>query len=232
MVSYPVKLLEKKEIARDTWSFSFEKPTDFAFSPGQFTTFTLQLPNGTTDSRDMTIASSPLDTDIRIVTKINEKRSAFKQEMMALPIQTEVSLTRPAGGFVLREEKPHIFLAGGIGITPFYSMLKFASQNEMKSMLSLFVSFSTAEEIIFSNELEKLEKENLHVVYSLTNSSNGWKGETGRISEKMIGKYIQDMNNRIFMIAGPVEMVDEMNDMLLKMGVSAENIRIDYFTGY
>lgn len=233
MVSYWVKLLEKKEIALGTWAFYFDKPADFTFSAGQFTTMHVNISNGKRDSRDMTIASSPLDEELCIVTKIGEQRSQFKQALFELPIGQTVTLSKPAGGFILRKEStPYIFLAGGIGITPFYSMLKFAWQTDMMIPLRLFVSFSSQEESIFYEELQRMQKNSLHVVYSLTNPSNGWCGETGRISEKMIEKYIQDIANTIFMIAGPVEMVDEMQSMLLEMGVVQENIRIDYFTGY
>lgn len=233
MVTYAVKLIKKKEIAHNTWAFSFEKPSGFTFLPGQFTTVIAQLPSGKTDSRDMTIASSPLDESLCIVTKINEKRSAFKQSLVALPIRGEVAVTRPAGGFVIREEeKPHVFLAGGIGITPFYSMLMFTSKKNIPTPFLLFVSFSSKEEVIYCEELKQLERSNLTVVYSVTNPPHEWEGEAGRISEKMIGKYLQDITNTIFMIAGPVEMVDDMQAMLLGMGIPSSNIRIDYFTGY
>lgn len=232
MASYSVSLLEKKEIARNTWAFAFEKPSTFSFSPGQFTTMIVQIDKGRTDSRDMTIASSPLDETICIVTKIPEQRSTFKHALVSLPVGGSVSLTKPAGGFVLRSETPHVFLAGGIGITPFYSMLKFASQKEMEIPLSLFVSFSSKEDMIFYSDLKSLQTRNTSIVYSLTNSCAGWEDETGRISEKMIRKYVQDIKSQTFMIAGPVAMVDDTNKMLLEMGVLAESIKIDYFTGY
>lgn len=229
---YKVKLLRKEKIANNTWLFVFEKPEEYLFIPGQYQTFTLQLPNGKIDWRDMTITSPPSHNELWMVTKVSENPSLFKQALFALSIGETVDLEGPNGGFIIRENKrPHVFLAGGIGVNVFHSMIKNVVENKLSTPITLLASFSKKEDIIFYEELKQLENEKIKVIYTIT-KDDVWKGEKGRITEEMIGKYVKDIKKSIYLIAGGVEMVDDINYMLLSMDVPIENIKIDYFTGY
>lgn len=229
--NYEVKLVRKEQIAQDTWLFALEKPKDYSFIPGQYQTVYLTLNNGQVDSRDMTIASSPNIKELWLVTKIEEKHKDFKDVLLKMSIGSSISIQGPSGGFAIREEeKPHVFLAGGIGITVFYSMLRNAKENDIKTPMTLLVSFSKKEDMLWFDELKNIENENRKIVYTL--SQDDWGKEKGRISESLIKKYVNDTNKPIFMIAGGQEFVDDMNDLLLAIKVPLENIRIDYFTGY
>lgn len=228
---YEVRLLRKEKLAQETWLFSFEKPDNYIFVPGQYQTFTLTVSNGKSDWRDMTIASSPSSKELWMVTKIHDNSSLWKQALFNLTIGQTITLEGPNGGFSLRDKKrPYVFLAGGIGVTVFHSILKDLVESNHDIPITLLASFRKGEDVIFQEELEDIENENRKIIYTLTKED--WKGEKGRISNDMIRKYIKDVEEPIFMIAGGQEFVDAMTDLLAEMGVPLENIRIDYFTGY
>ena len=227
---YTVKLLRKEKVAKNVWLFVFEKPEGYIFTPGQYHTFTLSLPNGKTDWRDMTITSSPIHNELWLVTKIREEPSLFKQMLLHLPIGSSIKLEGPSGGFTIREERPHVFLAGGIGVNVFHSILMDAAERDAQIPMILIASFRTKEDILFYEALRKIGNKKRKIIYTLTKEN--WAGEKGRISEDLIKKCIQDVTAPIFMIAGGQEFVDAMNELLIRVGVSQENIRIDYFSGY
>lgn len=228
---YKVKLLRKEKLAKDTWLFAFEKPEGYTFIPGQYQTFTLELPNGKTDWRDMTITSSPHHHELWLVTKIQKKPSLFKKILLDLSLGSFIQVEGPSGGFTVREQtKPHVFLAGGIGVTVFHSMLQNAAENDLDVPMKLLASFSKKEDIVYYEELKKLENKNRKIIYTLT--QDNWEGEAGRITEELVKKYISDMQKPIFMIAGGQAFVDAMQELLVHLGVPADHIRIDYFTGY
>lgn len=236
--SCAVRLLHKEHIARDTWLFAFEKPKEFFFKPGQYVTITLPLANGKTDSRDMSIASSPLQKELWIVTKKRSPASEFKKILLQQRAGSSIVIEGPAGGFILHEKDtlPKVFFSGGIGITPFYSMLKHASDKKIFMPLTLIASFSSQEEMIFFDELMAIanKNKNITVIYTISHPerSPSWSGEKGRISDKLIQKYIKNIQACNPMIAGSPAMVDDVNMMLLDIGVPLEKIRLDYFTGY
>ncbi len=224
---YRVKLLRKEKLAKDTWLFAYEKPEDYVFIPGQYQSVTLALQNGKTDWRDFTIASNPTESELWTVTKITDKPSAFKKQLLELPIGSFVTLQGGSGGFVLdaEEKRSYVFIAGGIGITVFRSML--TDPKYKKVNVTLVASFSTKEHHIFQDELLKLaaEQKNKHVVYTYSN-------ENGRISESFLKENLSGIPDSIFMIAGKQDFVDDMSTLLLGMEVLQGNIRIDYFSGY
>lgn len=228
---YTVKLIRKEKVANDVWLFVFEKPERYVFTPGQYQTFTFSLPDGKIDWRDMTITSSPKQNELWMVTKIGENPSLFKQTLLNLPIGSVVRLEGPSGGFTIRnKEKSHVFLAGGIGINVFHSIIKGAEEESLDTRITLFASFREKRNIVYYNELKQVENEKRKIIYTLT--QDDWEGEKGRISESMIRKYIPNVQNNIFMVAGSQDFVDSMNEMLLKMGIGLDNIKVDYFTGY
>lgn len=211
-----VKFLEKKEIAQNTWQFMFEKPSGFAFVAGQFTTLYIG-----DDNRDFTIcAESYNKKTFSIVTKSGI--SEFKKKLFFLKNNTKILMNKPSGGFLYNKNKtPKVFLAGGVGITVFYSII--CSNKNIKTPITLLASFSKKENIIFQKELEEIQKknENIKVIYSLS-----------RISQDLIQKHIPNFLQAEYMIAGGEQMVYDMEDLLQKMKISQDNIRIDIFTGY
>lgn len=222
-----VTFLRKEKIADDTWQFFFTKPHGFDFKAGQYTTVFVGE-----DNRDFTICANPTNKEtFSIVTKPGI--STFKKTLFSLPITSEISMKEPSGGFVLyNEDTPKVFLAGGIGLTPFYSMITYVSAKKINTPITLLVSFSKKSNFIFYDELVSIARENSNIKIIYTVSKDTWENEMGRISEELIKKYVLDLHTPEFFVAGGVEMVEDTEELLLHMGVAEKKIRIDIFTGY
>lgn len=223
-----VAFLKKEKIAKDTWRFFFQRDRDFIYKPGQYSSIFLGE-----DFRDFTIASSPLEEDAFFIVTKNGK-STFKKNLFALSPGSTISVKHPAGGFTMREgeDTPLVMLSGGIGITPFYSMITYADVMKLQIPITLIAAFSKREYMIFEEELENIKKENKLVKIIYTLSQDVWENDKGRISEEHIKKYVHNLSNKSFMIAGGEKMVENTEELLLSMGINPSHIRIDIFTGY
>jgi len=233
--------IKKEKIAKDTHSFYWDSTNiDLNFLPGQYVRMTLNIknPDNRGGFRSFTIASSPLEKQhIMITTKII--KSSFKKRLMILKPQELVKFFGPMGGFILNEEEKEnrVFLAGGIGITPFHSMITYAFSKNLSIAITLLVSFSTAEDVFWYEKLQDIAKKNpnIRVIYTVSHPEESrikWNGETGRISENLIRKYVQDIFKPQYFIVGPPAMVAAMEEVVKNMGVSNERIFIENFTGY
>lgn len=236
-----LNFLRSVEIAKETYSFFFSKPENFVFNAGQYGRFSLELddvdPRGF--KRPFTLCSSPLDDELMITTKIAELKSPFKKKLKSLEEGDKVTFFGPLGNFVLPEQSDHsiVLLAGGIGITPFHSMLRLASKTNYSIPTTLIASFSSIKEIIFFKELTETTMQNsyLQAVYTITHldgAQNGWVGEKGRISEEMIKRYVADYRNSLYYLCGPEKMVLAMEELVKDMNVADSNIRKENITGY
>lgn len=232
---HSVIFIDKKEIARNTFCFVFSvAEKTFAFSPGQFVTLCLKV-KGKEETRDFSIASSPTNPqEIMIVTK--KGVSDFKKALFSLKKEAVVGMTSPSGGFLLERDDniPQVFIAGGIGITPFYSLLQWAYDTNSDKHRTLFVSFSTHADITFYQELRYIEKrlKKTKVIITISRQEENWKGEKGRLSESHLTKHITDILQPIYYVVGKLEMVDDIVALLHRIGVPEEKIKIEYFTGY
>src|SRR5579862_4088005 len=173
--SYTIRFLSRQEIAKDTYSFYFQRPQDFDFLPGQYNRWTLPIiaADGRGSSRFFTISSSPLEKDrIAITTKIIQ--SDFKKALLNLKKNDEIKIFGPMGNFILDETntKPIVLITEGIGITPYHSMITYAAAKNLTILLTLLVSFSIPEKMVFYDELKKLEEQhiNIKIIYTITNS--------------------------------------------------------------
>ncbi len=241
--------LKKVQLTRDTYAFYFDrkdltndenkKITDWDFSAGQY--IRMVLPHDSPDSRGtsrfFTIASSPLQKDSFILTiKIIE--STFKKHLLLLKEGEKVQFWGPVGTFILPEEvkKPLVFISGGIGITPFYSMVMYAAEKKVDISITLFSSFSSIDDIVFYDELHALTKQNKNIamIYTVTGSvlGNVWKGEIGRISEELLKRYLGELDKYTYYIAGPGQMVDAMRTLLQEHLVEESGIIQETFPGY
>lgn len=243
-----LSFIKKEKIAKDTYSFYFERGThsNWDFLPGQYIRMTLAIknPDNRGNSRFFTIASSPLEKDyIMITTKIIQSQvpdgtwqSSFKKRLVELTTGEKVKFFGPMGGFVLKEgeKEARVFLAGGIGITPFHSMITYANSKNLSGPITLIVSFSTHEDLVFCEELSDIAKKNPYVkiIYTITHPEDGWKGETGRISEALIKKYLPNFIEHLYYIVGPPAMVVAIEEVVKNMGIEGNKIFIENFTGY
>jgi ferredoxin-NADP reductase len=172
---FTLPFVKKEQIAKDAWMFSFDRSEErgFTFLPGQYIRMTLDLPlpDERGNGRFFSITSSPLDSHfLSIATRISQ--SVFKKTLINLSLGTQVKFFGPTGKFILNEEekRPLIFLAGGIGITPFRSMIIYAAEKNLSLPITLFASFSVVEEMVFYKELTEIstDHQNLKVIYTIT----------------------------------------------------------------
>jgi ferredoxin-NADP reductase len=240
--AYASKLLNRADTAEGTMAFRFEKPPEFDFKPGQSVDLTLLNPHPPeTDSegnvRTFSIASAPFEDQLRFATRMRD--TAFKRSLRKVPLGTVVKMDSAMGSFTLHKNsaKPAVFLAGGIGITPFSSIVRQADHDRAPHKLYLFYSNRRPEDTPFIEVLQDLEKTNpnfrfIATMTELPRSKKTWNGETGRINKEMLSKYLNDLRGPIYYIAGPPAMVGGMRKMLVESGVDEDDIRTEEFAGY
>ena len=240
MSIFKVKLISKKEIAAGTMVFYFEKPAGFTYNAGQFADYTLINPSKTDaegNTRSFSLASAPYEDDLMFATRMRD--TAFKQNLKSINIDTELTFDAPYGSLTLQNNTaiPAVFLSGGIGITPFRSIILQATHDKTAHTIFLFYANKTPQDAAFLDELLAAEKinPNFTLIASMTEMdklSKEWHGETGFFTKEMLQKYIDDLKLPIYYIAGPATMVAAIHKMLVEADVDADNIRTEEFTGY
>jgi ferredoxin-NADP reductase len=236
----PSKLLRREEVAEGTMAFHFEKPSGFNFKPGQSADVTLNNPPETDaegNIRTFSIASPPFENELVFATRMRD--TAFKRSLKTVPIATEVKIAPAAGSFTLHKNpaKPAVFLAGGIGITPFLSIVRQADRDRLSQALYLFYSNRRPEDAAFLSTLQALEKTNpnfrlICTMTEMAKSKKEWKGETGFIIKEMLLKYLSRLQGPIYYTAGPPALVTAMREMLTASSVDEDDIRSEEFAGY
>lgn len=236
---FELPFIQKKQESEDSWSFYFDrKNVSFNFLPGQYIRMFLKIenPDDRGATRFFSVASSPTETDYLFITTRIIK-SSFKLNLVNLKEGEIVKFMGPFGHFVLEEEekRPKVFVAGGIGITPFRSMIKYSQNKNLQNILYLFNSFKDSKDIIYYSEMNQIKGSYPVFSYIPTvteNKSPNWIGDTGRINAEMIKTYVNDINLPIYYIAGPEVMVDALSKVISEMGVKSESIRSESFPGY
>ncbi len=233
-----VKIKKKKEIAKGTLLVDFDiSKNEIDFIPGQYFFITLINPPYTDEKgnqRHFSIVNSPNEKGIlTMATRIRD--SAFKRSLFEIPVGTEVEIGIIGGSFILHDDKsrPITFITGGIGITPFISMLRYVSEENLDYKITLLYSNRDRESTAFLEELENMAKNNpkFKLILTMTDDSE-WQGEKRRIDGQFIEEYISEPKSCFYLIAGPPAMVKEMNDILSEVGVKEEDIRAEDFSGY
>lgn len=234
-------LKDKLLIAQDTYDFVFNSSEQMKFRPGQYMEWTLghEKPDTRGNRRYFTIASSPTEQEIRMGVKYYPNPSTYKQELATLEKGDTVMAGQLAGDFTLPDDtnKKLVMIAGGIGITPFRSMIKYLIDTKEKRDVVLMYSNRTAEDIAYKDVFDAAATAplNLKTIYTITDLTKipaNWKGKTGMITGEMIAQEIPDYAQRIFYISGPRGMIDAFEDALGKMGVPSSNIITDFFPGF
>src|SRR5579864_4036551 len=238
--SFMSKLKDRKEVAERTIAFRFEKPSGWTFKAGQFIDMTLLAPPETDsegNTRGFSIASGPHEETLMVTTRMRD--TAFKRMLKIMPIGAAVKIEGPFGDLTLpnNASRAIVFLAGGIGITPFRSMLVRAAEEKLPHRIFLFYSNRRPEDAPFLEELQGLEKENPNykLIASMTEmekSHRPWHGQTGQITAGMLAKYLKDTVSPIYYIAGPPEMVKGLHAVVNETGVDDDDIRTEDFAGY
>lgn len=238
MQTYTVKLIKSETVAKDTLLLTLEKPADFAYKAGQYVSLTVPALKGEGPreaTRSMSFASAPNEEQLTIAMRMGP--SAYKQTLVRMKPGDELEFRGPLGTLVAHEdERPAVYLAGGIGIAPFRGMMKELQAKGWPYPVTLLYSNKFPEDATFAAELQAMAGERCTVVTTCSRiaaeEKGAWTGECGRIDEAMIKKYVTDLKAPVFYIVGLPEMVTEMHMLLLDMGVEGEMIKTELFTGY
>ena len=230
-------LVKNTYLTPDVIEFVFQPARRFAFSPGQYMEFT--LPHGRTDSRGnrryFTVSSSPTEEQVMLGVKFYPNGSTFKQQLQTLAPSQTLMTGQLAGDFTLPKDpkKKLVFIAGGIGITPFRSMLKYlADTNEQRSVVLMYANKGPQDVVyqdVFDEAIAKIGLKLVHI-FSVS-MPKGWEGRTGTVNAQIIAEEVPDFAERIFYISGPHPMVAGVESTLLQMGVKPTQIKKDFFPG-
>jgi len=237
---YESALRRRESVAEGTAAFYFEKPAGFAHQAGQNAVFILVDPPETDSqgpSRTFTIASAPHEPDLMIATRMHD--TAFKRVLKSAVPDARIRIDDPGSVIVLHEDaaRPAVFLAGGIGVTPFLSMARHAAKDRLPHRIILFYSNRRPEDAAFLDELRALERSNpnyrlIATMAEAEKSSRPWDGETGFIRRDMLERYLNDLKGPVYYCAGPPGMTTAMQSMLAGLGVAEGDTRSEEFYGY
>lgn len=223
-----LKLIEKKSEVPGVETFIFQPVGKIQWLPGQFLHYVLH--HRPTDDRGsdrwFTVASAPFEEVIKITTRFDgEKLSSFKKKLKALDIGDSIEVSEVEGDFIVEDPtKDYVFIAGGIGVTPFRSILKQLEHDGQPINVALLY-VSRDQNVVFKEEFENIAEKNpnfkIHYVFS-----------PERIEENKIKELIPDLNKPIFYISGPEPMVESVAKILSDLGVGEDRIKQDWFPGY
>jgi ferredoxin-NADP reductase len=240
MGQHLVDLTGREEIAEGTMAFHLEKPAGFIFKAGQYVDLTVVDPpemDSAGDTRAFSLASAPFEDQLVVATRMRD--TAFKRFLKTAPLGTTMEIAGPMGSFTLHNNaaKPAVFLAGGIGITPFLSMLKQAAHDRLAHQLYLFYSNRRPEDAAFMDVLQDLRQSNpnYHFIANMAEmekSQREWTGETGFINREMLARHLPALQGPIYYVAGPPAMVAAMRGILADASVDEDDIRTEEFAGY
>ncbi len=215
-----------EKISVDSYDFIFTPEERLSYHPGQYMEWTLAH-NGSDDRgirRYFTLASSPTEEELRLGVKFHDKGSSFKKKLLSMKRGDSIVASGLAGDFVLPKNKNEklVFLAGGIGITPFRSMIQYLIDTKDKRSVTLLYSNKTANDVVYREVFEEARRLlGIKTFYALA-----------RIDAKTITEQVPDYKDRIFYLSGPRSMVVGFEKLLESMGVKESNIKTDFFPGF
>jgi ferredoxin-NADP reductase len=229
---------EKREVAKDTLLVVFDLGgEEVDFTPGQY--FWVELPDrGHQDERGLrrhiSIVTSPTERGVLgLATRLRD--TAFKRTLAELEVGDEVQVEEPKGSYLLPEdtERDYVFVAGGIGITVFRSMLRYIADKGLPYRITLVYSNRDRESAAFLDELAELEAQidGLRVVLTMTDDP-GWDGESRRVDEGMLRDHLGELDRYTFFVAGPPGMATGVEAVLQEAGVEEDRLHIGTFAGY
>ncbi len=244
LVSPKEKLLlmlkEKLPIATDTYDFVFQPNKKMKFQPGQYMEWTLahEKQDARGIRRYFTIASSPTENDIRMGVKFYPKPSSYKMALESITDKETVVASQLAGDFTMPKDanKKLIFIAGGIGVTPFRSMIKYLTDKNEKRDIVVFYANNSYQDIaykdIFDQAQQKLGIKTIYTLNNLEHIPPEFNCENGFVTQAMIEKIVPDFKERMFYISGPRTMIVSFEKTLKNMGIKKSNIKTDFFPGF
>ena len=231
--SKSVTILEIQDQTPTIRSIRVTKPAGFSFQVSQAMKLMLAVEEGR-NWRMLSIASA--ETRDYLEFAVRNSESPFKRTFYLLKPGDEVHLTGPYGRFPFESGRPGIFIAGGIGITPFKSMLEQATDSGWPTPLTLIYGNRSPDEVAFKEQLDGLGQlnGNLRIIYTVSRPSPNpsWAHRTGRIDRDMLADVMTDGGDAIYYLAGAPSMVMELGQVVETLGVPRERIRSELFRGY
>jgi ferredoxin-NADP reductase len=221
MTRNEVVLKGRDAVAEGTMAFRLEKPTGFAFAPGQAVDVYVE-----SERHTFSLVGAPFEAELTFATRMREA-SAFKRALKALPIGAKLGLEGPAGTFALDPARPAVFIAGGIGITPFMSMLRQARHERSPQQVVLAYSNRRPEYAAFLPELRAMAQANpafrLHAHMS---------DAEGMLDASLLARLAAPLRSPVHYVVGPPGMVFAMQETLRAAGIPERDVRTEEFYGY
>jgi ferredoxin-NADP reductase len=231
------RLLRREDIAERTSAFHFARPQGFAFEAGQAIDLVLPGRADGASRHTFSLVSAPFENELVVATRMRE--SAFKRALALLAPGAYVGIDGPFGSLALHTDvaRPALFVAGGIGITPFVSMLRQAAHDERPQLLTLLYSNRRPEDAAFLPELGSLERQHprfrmIATMTGMAGSSLPWGGDRRTIDVELVRWAIGEGPLPIAYVAGPPAMVQALWETLNRAGVQDGDIRSENFFGY
>lgn len=230
MARHEVALRAREEVAEGTMAFRFDKPEGFAYRAGQSVSLALVDPPSEPNSarRAFSLASAPFEGDLTVATRMRAG-SAFKRALAALPLGAPVRLTGPLGAMTLHDDpaRAAVFIAGGIGITPFMSILRQAAHDRLGHRLFLLYSNRRPQDAAFLAELRDMADRGrrFRLLARMTDAE-------GFLDARTIGRFVVEAAAPVYYLAGPPAMVGAMQGILRDAGVPDADVRSEQFFGY
>ena len=234
-----LKLKEKARLNPDTYEFIFNAPRRFSFTPGQYMEWTLghNQPDSRGNRRYFTLASSPSEHTLRLGVKFSERSSSFKKALLNMDRDTEIIASQVTGDFILPRDPRQkcVLIAGGIGVTPFRSMIKHLLDTHQRRPLTLFYSAKTIDDIIYKDVFDRAQQElGIKTIFTITDNHNiprTWAGKVGRFNADLIRSTLPDYRDHVFYISGSRGMIEGFKNTLKQMGIPNSRIKTDLFSG-
>lgn len=225
------KIIAIKQETPTVTSFILEKPPGFSYIAGQY--INIAIPCASADNRgakrNCSLASAPYEDTLLL--SFRHGISTFKKSIETLTVGTPLTFIGPFGRFVINEDTSTaaVFLTGGIGITPFYAMMKDITRKQIPKKMTVLYSNKIAADVPFKNELEYLDEINPHVAihYNFTQETTG-----KRIDLEMIKDLVPNYMECEYYMCGIPKMTLDFKKMLEEIGITKERIHFEVFTGY
>lgn len=233
------RIKDKQEVAKGTLSVTIDLlGEEVDFTPGQY--FFVTVPDvGYQDKRGLrrhfSVTTAPGEKGVLgFATRLRD--SAFKRSLAELPVGTDVEVEQPKGSFILPEDasRPLVFIAGGIGITVFRSMLRHIRAERLNHRVTLIYSNRDVESTAFLDELRELERAvpDFRLVLTMTEDPS-WDGETRMVDARFLADHLgESLNEHTILVAGPPAMTDAVQGALAEAGVDDENVIAERYSGY
>lgn len=207
-----------------------------SFQPGQYVAVSFYRRGRPTPVRCFSMVNSPLEQGI--IQLCPRVKGRFTSTIRKLQAGDEAVVRGPFGGFVLDSDihSQVVLIAGGIGIAPFMSMIRYAAQLKTATKMTLIYSCQTQDDVPFVDELGELEGNhpNLNVTLVITSGStnrfHNRRVATGRISKELLDKQSGDRFRKTFFICGPPAFMAAVGGMLSQMNIPPERVLTEAFS--